>query len=168
MSVTENRNFWYDKAESWEIDFIEKYGVQFGLIINPSKENNKYAPDLYILKESKSADLKLLKIPFYKSIATFNIDPQNCFTFNVSDLMEYSIKYSNDFGIFIWKNFDNSNEFGININKEESIYYTTLFELKRLINSSNKIHHYIRRMNDTNGNSYGSYGVDLTKIRKIL
>jgi len=104
MELTENRNIWYEKAEKWEVDFIEKYGKKFSLIINPSKEINKYAPDLYMLKTSVSADLKMLRVPFYAAQKIYNIPAQYCWTFNVSDLWEYSTKYSNNLGVFIWKN----------------------------------------------------------------
>ena len=167
MNQTESRNIWYNKAEDWENDFIAKYGNKLGLIINPSKEISKYAPDLFILKNSVSADLKMLNVPFYKSDSIFNIPAQYCWTFNPSDLFDYSVKYSDNFGIFIWKCFEDSEMYGINIQKDESIYYTTLFELKGIINRSGKIHEYIRRMNDTNGNSFGSYGVDLRLLNKI-
>jgi hypothetical protein len=42
-----------------------------------------------------------------------------------------------------------------------------MYDLKRIIKKSGKVHHYIRRMNDTNGNSYGSYGIDLRKLYKL-
>ena len=163
----EKREVWYERAEQWEIDFVEKYGEKLGLIINPSKKANKYAPDLYILKPSVSADLKLLKEPFYKSQNIYNIPPQHCWTFNPSDFFEYCAKYPDEFGIFIWKNFSDSNNYGVSIVKEETIYYTSLFELKIIIKKYNKIHHYIKRMNDTNGNSYGSHGIDLRLLHKI-
>ena len=167
MSETEKRETWYKNAEIWEIEFIKKYGDKFGLIINPSKTVSKYAPDLYILKSSVSADLKLLKQPFYKSEQIYNIPPQYCWTFNPSDLFDYSVKYCDNFGIFIWKKFDDSTKYDIKIKKDESVYYTTLFDLKKLVQKNGKIHEYIRRMNDTNGNSYGSYGIDLRCIHKI-
>lgn len=161
---TEIRQGWYIEAEKWEQDFIKKYGETYKLIINPSKSISKYAPDLFMLTNSMSADLKLLKEPFYKSKNIFNIEPQYCWTFNVSDYFSYSAEYPDSFGIFIWKIFEQSNKYGVNINKEESVYYTTLFDLKRIINKEGKIHKYIRRMNDNNGNSYGSYGIDLRRL----
>jgi len=163
----ENRKVWYNKADNWELDFINKYGEKYGLIINPSKEISKYAPDLFILKSSISADLKMLNVPFYKSDEIYNIPAQYCWTFNPSDLFEYSTKYSDNFGIFVWKKFKQSLKYNKNINEEESIYYITLFELKKLIQKQGKIHHYIRRMNDTNGNSYGSFGIDLREMHKL-
>tara|TARA_R110001606_G_scaffold399032_2_gene580025 strand:+ start:417 stop:923 length:507 start_codon:yes stop_codon:yes gene_type:complete len=168
MIDTEKREGWYKNADNWEIDFVKKYGNRFNVIINPSKNISKYAPDLFILKTSVSGDLKMLKEPFYKSQKIYGIPPKYCWTFNPSDLFEYTTKYSDIFGIFIWKQFEKSTKYDICIDKEESVYYVTLFDLKKIIIKSGKIHHYIRRMNDTNGNSYGSYGIDLRKLHKLI
>lgn len=167
MIDTENRSNWYKYAEEWEIEFVRIYGDRFGIIINPSKNVSKYAPDLFTLNNSISADLKMLKEPFYKSNEIYSIPPQHCWTFNPSDLFEYTTKYCDDFGIFIWKIFSESSKYNSNVIAEESVYYITLFELKKIIRKSGKIHHYIRRMNDTNGNSYGSHGIDLRKLHKL-
>ena len=167
MNDTENRNIYYKNSELWELEFIKKYGQRYGIIINPSKQISKFSPDLFILKQSVSADLKLLKAPFYKSKEIYNIPTEYCWTFNPSDLFEYAIKYSDNFGIFIWKTFDKSSQYGIEVIEEEAVYYVSLFDLKRLIKKDGKIHHYIRRMNDTNGNSYGSYGIDLRNLNKL-
>tara|TARA_R100000951_G_C2608949_1_gene170596 strand:- start:325 stop:831 length:507 start_codon:yes stop_codon:yes gene_type:complete len=168
MTDTEKREDWYKNADNWEVDFVNKYGNRFNVIINPSKSISKYASDLFILKTSVSGDLKRLKEPFYKSQEIYNIPAQYCWTFNPSDLFEYATKYCDNFGIFIWKTFEDSSRYNINILKEESVYYITLFELKKIILKNGKIHHYIRRMNDTNGNSYGSYGIDLRKLHKLI
>jgi hypothetical protein len=167
MVDTENRNTWYENAEAWEMDFIEKYGHKFGVVLNPSKKVSKYAPDLFILNSSVSADLKMLREPFYKSQEIFNIPSQYCWTFNPSDFFEYITKYADDFGIFIWKVFKKSSKYNSHVVDEESVYYVSLFDLKKIIKKDGKIHHYIRRMNDTNGNSYGSYGIDLRKLHKL-
>jgi len=164
MIDTENRTDWYKNADVWEVDFVKKYGEKFGIIINPSKSISKYAPDLFILKTSVSGDLKKLKEPFYKSQEIYDIPSQYCWTFNPSDFFEYTTKYCDNFGIFIWKIFENSSKYNSDIVKEECVYYVTLFELKKIIRKSGKI----RRMNDTNGNSYGSYGIDLRKLRKLI
>lgn len=164
---TEDRKLYYAMAEEWELDFVAKYGEKYGVIINPSKSTDKTAPDLYILKTSVSADLKHLAKPFYKAKDNFGIDAQYCWTLNPSDIFEYSVKYSDNFGIFIWKLFTDSFEYGVQIKDDISVYYTSLFELKHIVMKDGKIHHYIRRMNDTNGNSYGSYGIDLRRLHKI-
>lgn len=167
LNNTENREIWYKEAELNELKFIELYGNKLQVIINPSKEINKFAPDLYILKNFTSADLKILKEPFYKSNELFNIPPEYCWTFNPSDFFEYAIKFPDNFGLFIWQSFKESSKFNIKINEVNKIYFCYLFELKNIINKSNKLHHYIKRMNDTNGNSYGSYAIDLRLIKEI-
>jgi len=65
------------------------------------------------------------------------------------------------------KMFEESEKYNVKIIGDEAVYYTTLFELKNIINKQNKIHHYIRRINDTNGNSFGSYGIDLRFLHKL-
>jgi len=165
---TENRDLWYKRADEWEAEFINKYGLKLDIIINPAKKKYKTAPDLYLLKSSQSADLKVLNIPFFTSNVVFGIPPQYCWTFNPSDLFEYAIRYPDNFGIIVWKNFENSEKYGYTIVKEESVYYLPLFDIKKMVIKTNKIHHYIRRMNDTNGNSFGSYGFDLRKFHKII
>lgn len=165
---TEKREDWYANADNWEVDFVNKFKDKFSVIINPSKEVDKFSPDLYMLKSYESADLKVLREPFYTSKKVYGINPQDCWTFNPSDFFDYSIKHSDKFGIFIWKRFLKSEKFGVKIESEESVYYVSLFKLKSIIIKHGKIHHYIRRMNDTNGNSYGSYGIDLRLLTKIL
>jgi len=165
---TEDRTLWYQAAETWEREFIDIYGSKLGLIINPSKAISKYAPDLYILKSSISADLKRLRTPLYKSQEIFGIPPQFCWTFNPSDLFDYSVNYSDNFGIFVWQSFEGSCKFGVSVDPIEAVYYVNLFNLKRLINRSGGIHKYIKRMNDTSGNSYGSHGVDIRSLRRVI
>jgi|TARA_R100000482_G_scaffold122173_1_gene69275 hypothetical protein len=168
MHRTEKRSEYYKMADTWEKDFLDKYGEQLGLIPNPSKQEFKHAPDLYMLDDCVSADLKSLQIPFYKSEKIYGIPPQHCWTFNPSDLFEYSVKYSDNFGLYIWKRFEDSEKYGHKVSKEEAVYYTPLFSIKKIVRKANKIHHYIRRMNDTNGNSYGSHGVDLRLLEKLV
>lgn len=168
MTDTESRKEWYKNADDWEIEFVKKYGQKFGVIINPSKSISKYAPDLFILKTSISGDLKMLKQPFYKSNEKYNIPPQHCWTFNPSDFFEYTTKYSDNFAIFIWKQFEKTSMYDVDVESEEAVYYVTMYNLKKIIMKDGKIHHYIRRMNDTNGNSYGSYGIDLRKLHKLI
>jgi len=167
MHPTEDRNEWYKKADNWEAEFVKKYGNSLSVIINPSKSVSKFAPDLFLLERSVSGDLKILREPFYKSEQIYRIPPQHCWTFNPSDLFEYSTKYSDNFCIYIWKMFQESSRFNIKVEREEAVYYVSLYDLKKLIMSDGKIHHYIRRMNDTNGNSYGSYGIDLRRLNKV-
>ena len=165
---TENRKEWYDAAEKWEVDFVDKFGDRFGVIINPSKEKSKFAPDLYVLKKSISADLKVQSMPFFTSEKESDIPPQYCWTFNVCDLFDYSVRYGDKFGIFVWIKYDQElKDYGVTIPAEESVYFTYLFNLKDIIARSEKIHRYIRRVNDTNGNAYGSHMIDLRKLIKI-
>lgn len=164
---TEIREDWYKKADAWEVEFVSKFGDRLGVIINPSKEFTKHAPDLFIIKSSVSADLKVQNEPFYKSLELYGINPAHCWTFNVSDLVEYIIKYSDDFGIFIWVRYQNCSGYGVKVRDTEEVYYTTIGSIKRMVRKSNSIHKYVRRINDTNGNSYGSHTFDLSDTKNF-
>jgi hypothetical protein len=158
----ENRQQWYKAAEVWEQDFVSQYGEKFNIILNPSKSKSPYAPDLYCLNTSKSADLKLQKKPFFTAKKLYGIDPNYCWTFNVSDLFEYVCKYDYSFGLFIWVVHDKAEQYNIQVEEAEAVYYTTIGLLKDHVARKGKIHEYSRRINDTNGNAYGSYAFDLS------
>lgn len=162
MQLTEDRAYNYDRANSLELDFVKKY-PKF-VIENPSKKISKYAPDLFLLKTAESADLKLLFKPYYKSESKFNIDPHFAWTFNDSDFREYQMKYGDHFKIIVWQRFEESESYGVKISAVEKVWKTTLFDIKREIKNSNNFHQYIRRQNDTNGNSYASHVLDLRKL----
>jgi|DEB0MinimDraft_6_1074348.scaffolds.fasta_scaffold102913_1 hypothetical protein len=164
---TEDRAQYYKWADEWEEDFVLKYGAQFNIIINPAKAKAKTAPDLYMLKKHTSADLKSLQKPFYKSQQKWGIPAQHSWQINWSDLFEYSLKHPDQFGIFIWKRFKDSEKYGVKVYAEEAVYYTSLFLLKSIVARSGKLHKYIRRRNDTNGNSIDSFIVDLRRLKNI-
>lgn len=164
--MTEDRETWYALAEAWEQEFIDKYGERFKVIINPSKSINKYAPDLYCLNSFTSADLKPVFTPFFTS-TSYGIDPNYCLTFNISDLLEYAYAHDERFGLFFWVKFQSAHQYNTVIAEKEEVYYATLGELKDYLRKSGKIHEYSRRVNDTKGNAYASYLVDLRAFRKI-
>jgi hypothetical protein len=157
---TENRAAWYTLGENRENLFIEKYGKKLELIINPSKEIYKTAPDLYSLKEFQSAELKVQFAPFFKSQTLFNIEPQFAWTFNQNDLLDYAITKDDKFPIYIWVNYaEDIENYGIVVKKFEAVYMTRIFYLKQLVEKA-CLWDYIRRKN-TSGNSKESYAFDL-------
>lgn len=164
---TESREDWYEAGEGWEKAFVASYGETFGVILNPAKEKYKWAPDLFILKNSEAADLKFSANPFYKAEEKYGIPAQHAFSFNVSDFFEYCAKRSDRFGLFFWRSWLGSEKYGVSVTSVNEVYYCTLAELKHLVEREGKIHHYIRRGNDTNGNAYGSIGIDLRKLTRI-
>jgi hypothetical protein len=151
---------WYKAADQWEQEFVNKFGERFSLIINPSKKDDKYAPDLYWLTKYISADLKALFTPFFKSFEYWKINPQDAWTLNVSDFCEYSL-YSFDLPIFIWKKFKQEQSYGYEVKAEESIYVTTTNKVREYIKKSKYIHTYGKRLTDEK-NALASYSLDLT------
>ena len=157
---TENRTEWYSLGEEREYQFIEKYGEKLELIINPSKQKYKTAPDLYYIKEFQSAELKVQFAPFFKSESLFNISPQYAWTFNQNDLLDYAITKNDKFPIFIWVKYDKDIEnYGIVVKQFEAVYMTRIFYLKQLVEKA-CLWDYIKRKNTT-GNSKESYAFDL-------
>lgn len=157
---TENRSEWYSLGEERENLFIKEYGERLELIINPSKVKYKTAPDLYSLKDCRSAELKVQFEPFFKSQSIFNIDPQFAWTFNQNDLLDYAITKDDNFPIYIWVKYKEDVEnFGIKVKKFEAVYITRVFYLKKLAEKA-CVWDYIRRKN-TSGNSKESYAFDL-------
>lgn len=166
---TENTELWYEAAETWENDFVVKYGDRFKIIINPAKKYNKYAPDLYCLNTCTNADLKPQFTPFYKAFELYGVNPQYAWTFNVSDLLEYLIQWENDLGIFVWVKFEDSNLFGVEISKCENIYFVKVSDLKKLLNKKKIIHKYGKRINDAR-NEHESFIIDLREsiFKKVI
>ena len=160
LPQTEDRKEWYNLGEKREKLFVEKYGESLGLIINPSKELYKTAPDLYYLKEFQSAELKVQFSPFFKSKSLFNIEPQYAWTFNQNDLIDYGITKDDNFPIFIWVNYENDIEnYGVKVKKYEAVYMTRVFYLKQLAKKA-CLWDYIKRKNTT-GNAKESYAFNL-------
>ena len=164
---TEDRGEWYEKGEKIERQFIDKYGDELSLIINPSKDKCKMAPDLYNLEKSEAGDLKYLGQPFYKAMDKFEIPPEYCWTLNVGDIVNYAVTRSDRFEIYIWQNFAQSKRYGVEIEPVERVWHCDLHLLKGIIGRS-KIHEYIRRTNDTNGNAYASHTIDLRELRIVV
>jgi hypothetical protein len=146
--MTEDKYKWYAAAEIWEREFVFEYGDRYSIIINPAKEINKYSIDLFCLRTSILADLKPMFAPFYKGQEMYGINPIYCWTFNVSDLIDYAYSHDDRLGIFIWVKFAESEMFNIKVESTESIYFTTLGQLKDYIKENHIIHKYGKRIND--------------------
>ena len=80
----QDKGAWCQHGCTKEESFVNKFGVNFGVLINPEKENNKYAPDLFDWRDYKLADLKTQNTPFFTA-SRYGLDPQHTVTFNVKD-----------------------------------------------------------------------------------
>lgn len=155
---TSNKQEWYQKAEQWEKEFIERYGEKLSLIINPAKAIDKYAPDLYNLERSQAGDLKVQNIPFYTKAKQAGIPYECAWSFNNTDFIEYSWKYDSSFLIYIWIRYKSLEDYGgILVEDRDDVYCTTMYHLKRIVRGS-FLHKYINRQNN---HAQESYVVDL-------
>ena len=81
----QDKGVWCRTGASKEEVFVDLYGQQLDLIINPAKENNPYVPDLKNTKTGRLADLKTQNTPFFQAKSRFDYDPQYVVVFNKKD-----------------------------------------------------------------------------------
>jgi hypothetical protein len=81
----QDKSHWCRDGEQVEEAFVRQFGERLGLIINPEKRTNPYAPDLLNTKNNKIGDLKLQSTPFFKAKSLYNIDPTYAVVFNLKD-----------------------------------------------------------------------------------
>jgi len=155
---------WCKKGESLEIAFLEQYGAEFKLILNPDKVIKPTVPDFVHTPSNRLADLKTQNTPFFSSKKLFGLDPQFAVTFNKIDLDRYQQLYPN---ILIYYSiswlatsivFDSGAS--IKVQPLSGVWGIRLENLLPLCGSQN-LHEYKQRKNDTNGNAKDSYVVDL-------
>lgn len=156
------KKIWCKDGEKIEEAFVNKFGIELNLIINPEKIENPYAPDL-IYRGSQLADLKTQNTPFFKAKSLYGIDPSYAVVFNRKDAVRYYQKYK---GIiiyfwiewhsvkFVMGNFTNEVEY---INGVWKINFNDLLELIKIA----PLHEYQQRQNDKLGNAKSSFVLDI-------
>jgi hypothetical protein len=154
---------WCRTGATFEEVFIEKYGKELDLIINPAKATNIYAPDLFNKRSNRIADLKTQNTPFFQARTRYNQDPQFTVTFNEKDFVRYSSFYPS-IEIYFWvkwivTKFVNNNGV-IEVHPMEGIWKIDFDSLFKLCSTS-PIHSYAQRINDKKGNAKGSYVLNL-------
>lgn len=84
----QDRFSYYKLGEKYEDKFVQICQAHnIDAIINPEKETNPYAPDIYV--NQKLSDLKTQTLPFFKSESKFNISPMDTITLNRKDVERY-------------------------------------------------------------------------------
>lgn len=78
----QDKSRWCKDGEKIEEAFVRQFGEKLGLIINPEKNLNPYAPDLLNVTNGKLGDLKLQSTPFFKAKSLYQIDPTYAVVFN--------------------------------------------------------------------------------------
>ncbi|MCL2683007.1 MAG: hypothetical protein FWE63_05950 [Bacteroidales bacterium] len=153
---------WCSHGVSKEETFVNRYGEQFSIAINPEKSTNIYAPDLLNTSNNIIGDLKTQNTPFFQAKGRYNINPQYAVTFNVKDYIRYSTSYPS-IEMYFWVyweivKFQGTNT--IEVDPMEGIWFIPFQNLIEVIKTS-PIHTYQQRMNDTKGNARDSYVLDL-------
>ena len=154
---------WCIAGANKEDVFIDLYGNKLGLIINPEKEYNKYAADLYYRENGKLADLKTQNTPFFNS-KRYGLPPQTSVTFNLKDQLRYNERYP-DIDIIFWVDWQSvrfENKFSqINVEPMKGVWKINMKKFNEILAKA-PLHSYVQRRNDTKGNAKSSYVVDLT------
>lgn len=158
---------WCKTGATFEEVFVEKYGQQFGLIINPQKEDNIYAPDLLNTTNNSLGDLKTQNTPFFQASQRYDLDPQFAVTFNVKDYKRYLANYPT-IEIYFWVKWIvtgfEKNDDKIQVQPMEGIWKIEFDNLIELCKTS-PIHTYGQRIYDNKGNAKDSYVLDLRNER---
>lgn len=154
---------WYEQGVRSELIFVNKYGKQFSLGINPEKEFKNSAPDLINTATGVLGDLKEQNTPFFRcGKKDGKLDPRYTVSFNVDDYNKYA-KYD-QFEVYFWVCWKAVKFVDpyliIDVEPLEGIWKVDLPGLACLVDVAHK-HDYLQRINDENGNSKDSYLLDL-------
>ena len=141
-----------------ELEFVLRFGKRLRLIMNPAKETDPYAPDLFSLSLGCLADLKVQKEP-YRTSYRYGVQTEHCVTLNVYDLTRYGIAYGAGFPIYFWLYHPE--------NENNGVYVATCQEIMDSITlNRRKIHGYITRDGD-DGNKTHSWVLNITDFKRL-
>jgi hypothetical protein len=164
----ENKGAWCLRGISEEIAFVSKYGQQLGVLINPGKRWNKYAPDL-ITASQALGDVKTQNTPFFQARERFGIDPQFAVVFNLKDEKNYRESHP-EVVIYYWVDWvavrfvsyyqPGEVAYEIRVPPMTGVWRIDFRELRKMCASA-PVHKYLRRVNDKVGNAKDSYVLDL-------
>lgn len=159
----QDKGVWCEDGASAEEVFVKKYGAKLGLIINPEKENDPYAPDLLNIRNRFLADLKTQNTPFFQAKSRFGYDPQFTVVFNGKDRERYRKNYP-DIEIYFavdWQSVKFVSNYGIiEVKPMIGIWFIPFSRLDIILENS-PYHSYQQRVLDEKGNAKGSYVLDL-------
>lgn len=169
----QNKGAWCEHGLSKEYVFVEKYGHKLGLIINPEKGTNKYAPDLCHFLVTELSDLKTQNTPFFTA-GKYGYDPQYTVTFNKNDADRYRSEYP-EIDIYFWvdwvavRYFKQSTDIrycdtDIRVKPMYGVWKVAFKDLDEIIKNS-PLHEYQERINDNQGNAKESFLINLKDPR---
>jgi len=163
---TENKQDWCEKGETYERSFVDTYGQQLGLTLNPGKaldkDNGKYMPDLFSYRYSVVADLKRVTTPFFTA-ASYGYSPGSTVTINLKDLFRYGAKYPRLI-VYFWVTWPEQENYGFKVGAIEGVWASSISNLLALPPA---VHNYQKRQQDAAGNAKCSMLVDLSSITRL-
>ncbi len=100
LTDLQDKGAWCQHGVGKEVAFVQRHGSALGVIINPAKRNDPYAPDLCEAHPPhRLADLKTQNTPFFQTPGGLN--PQTTVAFNEKDFARYFKNYPGLL-IFFW------------------------------------------------------------------
>jgi len=158
MHNPNDKQHWVDNRGD-EMEFVFRYGRQLRLIMNPAKEEDRFAPDLFSIKLGSLADLKSQREP-YRTSERYGVPTERCVTLNVYDLTRYSVLYGGSFPIYFWMDHPDNRLYN-------GVYEATCREIMDSITfKRRKIHGYMTRDGE-DGNKTHSWVLDVIDFRKV-
>ena len=158
----QDKGVWCRSDASKEEVFVEKFGKELNLIINPEKKTDPYVPDLINTKKNLLGDLKTQNTPFFQAQSRFGYDPQYIVVFNSKDRERYKQKYC-DIEIYFavdWQVIKFVDRRTIEVKPMTGIWYIPFGELDKLLEKA-PLHAYRQRKFDQLGNAKGSFVLSL-------
>lgn len=169
QAALQDKSMWCLAGERQEQAFVRRYGAKLGLVMNPEKASNKYAPDL-LHRCGRLADLKTRNTPFFLAQHMYKHDPQHAITINCKDINHYAEKYPDIliyFGVEWLVTRADLGSGSISVEPMLGVWgvrFTSLFDMCEL----SPIHTYGQRKNDTAGNGKDSYVISLNSFKRLV
>ncbi|MEM9142912.1 MAG: hypothetical protein AAGA86_07990, partial [Bacteroidota bacterium] len=158
----QDKGVWCRDGASKERVFVEKYGHDLHLGLNPEKDPDPYVPDLLNTANGKLADLKTQNTPFFQARPRFGMDPQYTAVFNGKDRIRYKEKYPKIETYFAvdWQAITFQGRYTVRVRPMTGIWFIPFEQLDKILETS-PYHTYRQRRNDNKGNAKGSYVLNL-------
>lgn len=165
MPDPNDRSYWHKEGERLELQFVERCKVRgIDAMINPEKNNNKYAPDLIMF--GRLADLKCQFQPFFTAYFKYKRNPQWSVTFNRKDYERYSDLYP-EIDIYFWVWFDGQKRFGVSVLPVRGVWCCPFSSIRNMVASGEPEHTYQTRGGDGDANAKSSFIFNLKNMKRI-
>ena len=153
-----DKQAWVENAND-EVEFVSVYGKRLGVILNPAKVDDRFAPDLYSYRYNTLADVKKQQEPFRKAMELFGIAPERCVTVNVLDVVRYAAKHGGVFLIYFWLQHPE--------NANNGVYASSIRNLvQRIVTQRRMIHQYQTREQGGENKTH-SFVISLDDLTRI-